>query len=149
MPPGRSPFPRAATSQNPASFLSEAKNVLFGPKDCFSLAHSPLGFPPARQPSGGGRLSRGRGPATGHLEGGVAVAWEPCGCQQAGRWENRGQAHLPQRTLTLRLPRRPMRWRWGKWVRRQKVDHTGPPGPPVLPCRGLNVSRPVCPGLAV
>lgn len=38
----------------------------------------------------------------------------------------------------------------GKRARRQEVDDTGPPGPPVLPARvGLNVSRPVCPGLAV
>lgn len=37
----------------------------------------------------------------------------------------------------------------GKWVKRQEVDHMGPPGPPVLPCGGVEcpqacLSRPGC-----
>lgn len=68
-PAGRSPAPRATTSPNPASFLSEAKNVLFEPKDCFSLAHSPLEFHGHGSPLGGAeQRERGsRGPPWGGL----------------------------------------------------------------------------------
>lgn len=57
----RSPSPCAAASQNPASFLSEARNVLLELKDCFSLAHAPLEIPPAWQPSREGAEQRERG----------------------------------------------------------------------------------------
>lgn len=58
--------------------LLSPKNVLFEPKACFSLAHDPLKFPPALQPSGGGGgAEQMEGGSPGPPERGLVAAWLP------------------------------------------------------------------------